>query len=78
MNFDFASKMWTTHGLYAAESYFNPTDSVTAAIFVRRLSICPDFGLGTSSSTRALPDAILLAEAKSMFFIENAFDLQGH
>ena len=38
----------------------------------------PDFGLGTSSSTGTLPDPILPAEAKPMFFIENAFDLQGH
>lgn len=37
--------MRTTDGFYAAASYFNPTDSIAAAILCERLSLCTDLVL---------------------------------
>ena len=56
---------------------FQPNRLGSCCYLVTRLSICPDFGLEILSLTGALPDPILPAEAKPMFLIENAFDLQG-
>ena len=67
--------MTTTDGFYAAESYFNPTDSV-AAILCQKLSLYCGLGLETSHSTGALPDPISPAEVNPVFLPENGFDLQ--
>ena len=70
--------MRTTDGFYAAASYFNPTDSVAAAILCERLSLCTDLALETSSLTDTLPHPILSAEVQHVVRPENAFDLQAY
>lgn len=70
--------MRTTDDLYAAQSYFNPTDSIAAAILCQRLSLYAGLVLETSSLTGALPDPILPAEVKHVILPENAVDLQRY
>lgn len=74
MNFALESRMTTTDGFYAAETYFHP-NSVAVAILCQRLSLYAGLGLKTSNLIGALPDQILPAEVKPAL-PENAFDLQ--
>ncbi len=62
--------MRTTDGFYAAESYFNPTDSIAAAILCQRLSLKAVPVLETLGSTGPLPDAILAAEVKPVVLLK--------
>ena len=75
MNFALESRMTTTDGFYAAESYFHP-NSVAVAILCQRLSLYAGLGLETSDLIDALPDQNLPAEVKPAFLPEKAFDFQ--
>jgi len=61
MNFALESRMTTTDGFYAAETYFHP-NSVAVAILCQRLSLYAGLGLETSNLIGALPDPILPAK----------------
>ena len=76
MTFHIESRMRTSDGFCGAEFYFNPTDSVAAAILCQRLSLYTSVGLETSSLTGALPDSILPAEVKQVSLPANAFEVQ--
>ena len=71
MNFALESRMTTTDGFYAVES-FHPNS--VAAILFQRLSLC-GLGLETSNLIGALPEPIL-PEIKPEFPPENAFAFQ--
>ncbi len=77
MNFD-PRRMRTADDFYAAKSYFNPTDSIAAAILCQRLSLDAGLLLETSSSTGALPDPFLPAEVKPVVLPQDASDLQAY
>ena len=75
MNFALESRMTTTDGFFATESYFHP-NSVAVAILCQRLSLYAGLGLEASDLIDALPDSILPAQVKPAFLPENAFDFQ--
>ena len=70
VSFGLEIKMRTADVFFAPGSYFNPTDSVAAAILCKRLSLYGGLGLETSNSTGALPDPISPAEVKPVFLPE--------
>ena len=63
MSFGLESKMRTADVFFAPGSYFNPADSVAAAILCQRLSLYGGLGLETSNSTGALSDSISPGQA---------------
>ncbi len=70
--------MRTADGFFAAESYFDPTDSVAASILCQKLSLYAGLVLETSTSKGALPDPILPAEVKPVVLPEDLFDVQTY